>query len=125
MAKVTTSRALKRKDDARREEARQRLAADVVEVLSTSSGRRFLWHLLQSEGFLFDASFSVENPHVTSFYEGKRSVAIALMQLAQQVAPREYVLMMDEELRAKADKVVQRAADEAALERESDDGNGD
>jgi hypothetical protein len=82
-------------DAKRRGELAARNDADLRQVLSTLEGRRFFWRLLEQAG-LYSPSYA-EKAEATAFNEGRRSIAIALLQEAQRVAPEKYLAALKEQ----------------------------
>jgi hypothetical protein len=93
-----------------------RVRSDLVAVLSTPEGRRFVWDLLDEKAGTFGPSF-VGEPHSTSYNEGRRSVGLGLLVRCQQHAPDLYVQALQEQLaEARARQATREAAEVAAEE---------
>lgn len=80
---------------------RERLAVyqrdeDLKTLMSTPAGRRFLYRLAYGicgvENGIWSASAEIH------YMEGRRSVGIEVKNEAQRLAPREYVLMIQEQI---------------------------
>lgn len=78
----------------RQRELAERDAEDIRQVMSTESGRRVIWSVLE-QGKVFAATFSVD-PCVTAFNEGQRNLALALFSRVMTVCPEQYLKMADE-----------------------------
>lgn len=85
------------------------LDADLRLVLSTPAGRRFFWRVLTQAG-LQSTSFVMGDQSATAFNEGRRSVALALLLEAQQVAPELYTAGLREQLDAQESAAQARKA---------------
>lgn len=70
------------------------LVDDMHRVLSTKSGRRFVWRLLETAG-VFRQSFTAD-PLVTAFNEGNRRYGLEVLALLTAHAPEKYLLMQSE-----------------------------
>lgn len=100
-------------------EKRERDEADLREVMSTPGGRRFVHRLIAQAG-LYSPSYA-ESPTATAFNEGRRSIAIALMDEAKRVSSELYKRGLRETLDAiersalaeEAEREKRRADDEA------------
>lgn len=78
----------------RQRERAERDAEDIRQVMSTESGRRVVWAVLE-QGKVFAATFAID-PCVTAFNEGKRNLALALFSRVMSVCPEQYLKMADE-----------------------------
>lgn len=65
---------------------------DIRAVLSTESGKRFVWKYLELCG-LHRTSYT-ENPHTTMFLEGRRDIGLRLLADITEADPLKYVEMM-------------------------------
>jgi len=54
-------------------------AIDYQVVFNTEEGKRVLYDMMKNTGAL-TSSFNPDNPHITSFNEGQRSVCISIMK---------------------------------------------
>ncbi|EPV6100127.1 hypothetical protein ACV8AU_001135 [Escherichia coli] len=72
----------------------ERDADDIRQVMSTESGRRVIWSVLE-QGKVFAATFSVD-PCVTAFNEGQRNLALVLFSRVMTACPEQYLKMADE-----------------------------
>ena len=70
--------------------------ADLLRMLSSPDGRRFLWSIIDGRARSSGASFSGENTHHSAYLEGRRSVGLELMLDCQRVSSAEYVHMVEE-----------------------------
>ena len=78
----------------RQRELAERDAEDIRQVMSTESGRRVVWSVLE-QGKVFASTFAVD-PCVTAFNEGQRNLALALFSRVMTVCPEQYLKMADE-----------------------------
>lgn len=72
---------------------RERDLEDVMYILSSKQGRRFIWRYLTECG-IFQTSFTGNS--TTFFKEGERNVGLKLMTDINESSPDAYVLMMKE-----------------------------
>ena len=77
----------------REERNKNRIHNDFKEILSTISGRRFIWELL-SETAVFQTSFTGDNQ--TFFKEGKRDIGLFILNRIFSVAPDSLTTMRTE-----------------------------
>lgn len=77
-------------------EAQQQIDADFKGSLTSPGGRRVFIRVLTQSG-LWSSSY-VESPTGTAYNEGRRSVALALLQEAQRVCPELYAQALREQL---------------------------
>lgn len=75
--------------------AQARQDADLREVLDTRAGRAVLMRVLQ-DGRVYEQSFHPENPHLTSFNEGRRSVGNQLLARIELAASEKLAIMREE-----------------------------
>lgn len=66
---------------------------DLLAVMSTHEGRRFVWKILESAG-LYKLSYTGNSE--TFFNEGQRNVGLKLLSELQKVTPDEYLRMTQE-----------------------------
>lgn len=92
------------------EDRRNQAEADLRSVMSTASGRRFVWRVLENGSGFLDGTFT-SDALALAFNAGKRAVGVALFQELQRIAPGEHRQMLDEHL---------RGAQEAAMVREAE-----
>jgi hypothetical protein len=78
----------------RQSELAERDAEDIRKVMSTESGRRVIWSVLE-QGKVFASTFAVD-PCVTAFNEGQRNLALALFSRVMTFCPEQYLKMADE-----------------------------
>jgi hypothetical protein len=97
------------------------MQADLLVVMSTLAGRRFLWHLLDDRCQLHGGSFTGNSQ--TFFNEGRRSVAIELMQDIQRSVPEKYLDMVKEQLSEQRVRKQTDVAAKAVMEQEEGDDN--
>ncbi len=90
--------------------------ADLLYLASQAEGRRFLWSLVERCG-LWSPSFDLSE-RVEAYREGRRSVAIELVEVMKARVPRQYVLMVQEATDRAAKELAASAAAsaQAALE---------
>lgn len=94
---------------------------DLRSVLSTPSGRRFMWSLIDGRAGVHGASFAGEQTHEAAYAEGKRAVGVLLLQDCRRVASSEYLHMLAEAVSRQQDADLERAA----AEREHEDAGSD
>lgn len=82
----------------RQRELAERNAEDIRLVMSTESGRRVVWSVLE-QGKVFAATFAVD-PCVTAFNEGQRNLALVLFSRVMADCPEQYLKMADEAKRS-------------------------
>lgn len=63
--------------------------ADVRTVMGTQAGRRFVRRLVEQSGLL--SPVFADSPTATAYNDGRRAVAIALLQECQRVCPELWV----------------------------------
>lgn len=83
----------------REELERIQAEADAKAVLSSASGRRFVWRLLEGHCRLHSSSFTGESLS-SAHAEGRRSVGVEVMMELQRVALSGYLVMVAEQLEA-------------------------
>lgn len=76
----------------------ERADNDLRRVLSTESGRRVLWELMDGRASVFRPSYAGEQTHHTAYLEGRRSVGLELVLECQRVSPADWGHMMREAL---------------------------
>lgn len=81
---------------------------DLRSLMASPAGRRFIFHLAYDicgvENGIWSPSAEIH------FQEGRRSVGIQVKNDAQRIAPREYVMMIQERINATANQTETRAA---------------
>lgn len=95
-------------------ERRKRDEEDLRAVLGMPAGRRFLNRVLVQAG-LYSGSYA-ESPTATAYNEGRRSLALALLQEAKRVSPELYARGLREALDAE-----ERDSAEEKKAKDSDD----
>jgi hypothetical protein len=90
------------------EMAAQQERDDLVAVMSTPGGRRFVWGLI--DGALVTPSFAGEASHATAFNEGRRAVALGLFFRVQRETPDLYLTALNEQLAAQRTAATLREA---------------
>lgn len=85
---------VKREEDASAE--KKSVGHDFKRLLGTDWGRRILWRVLTDAG-VFRTSFRLNNE--MPFLEGKRSIGLELIAIANEVSPENYILMMQEAIK--------------------------
>lgn len=88
-------KAIRKKEKAARQ-AEVRAGEVIRQIVSTGPGREWYWNLMV-EANAMDQTFVVDNPHGTSFNEGRRSVGLSLMAKLMQWAPEQFIEMMREQ----------------------------
>jgi hypothetical protein len=84
------------KEAAQKEKRGRELELDDMRVLlSTVSGRRFLWGLLGRCG-VFRETFAGSDFCTTAFNEGRRNIGLALLSDVNEADPEKYLVMMNE-----------------------------
>jgi hypothetical protein len=73
----------------------QLVAADFKWLLSSKRGRRIVWRLLEDAG-VFRSSFT-NDPHVTSFNEGRRQYGLKVLAMIHEHSPETYPTMLTEQ----------------------------
>jgi hypothetical protein len=81
--------------------------ADLESVLGTGPGRRLYYRIIFQVACLESASYQASG-QAMAYQEGRRSVAIALMQEAQAICPELWIRMLKERLTAAEIEVVDR-----------------
>lgn len=74
---------------------------DLLTVLATENGRRFVYDLLADAG-VFRSSFVPGDPHGTAFNEGQRNYGVRLLSRLIADAPDQYMKLLKENARANA-----------------------
>jgi len=77
-----------------RAEKKKQRDEDLRFVMSSESGRRFLWELLGDTG-LYRTTFTGNSE--TFLNEGKRQIGLMLLAQITSVAPKEYMAMIEEQ----------------------------
>lgn len=99
--------------------------ADIMSLMATPLGRRFLWWLIDKHTNVHGTTFTGDNQ--TFHNEGQRFVGVTLMLHIHRVAPQLYSKMVEEGLadlmKNKAIAAQKRA--ESAKTRSEEDGSGD
>lgn len=75
---------------------------DLVDVMSTAGGRRFVNRLLAVSGVV-DSTFNPTNPHDTAYREGRRAFGTELWRSIDSHCPELYIRMMREARRMPTD----------------------
>ncbi len=93
---------MKNKEDEQRrlvmEKNRQRREEetnDLRAVLSSASGRRFVWRLLERSG-VFRSSFNAVSDSYTAFNEGRRNLGLRVLNDILEADPDAFTLMQKE-----------------------------
>lgn len=102
-------------EEVQRREERERLqreqnAADLMAVLETAQGRRFVSRLIFEFGGLQAISFSSDS-HQHAYNDGQRRVALEVEREARLVAPRLWALMHQERITLIGARLVAHADD--------------
>jgi hypothetical protein len=102
-----------------REAARQALEkeqreADWKWVMSSETGRRFVWRIIDEISGATNGSFSAGAPDLTAFNEGRRAVGLQLISESQRITEKEYVHMVCEQLASqRAEESARKATEDA------------
>lgn len=115
---ASSLRQVKRSEDLERI-LRENQLLDMREVLAIPAARRVLWRLLTEECGLFRQTFREGHADTTAFYEGKRSVALALQSEIGQANVGALELMRAE--RAQDDATEQSVREALAGQSDDDD----
>lgn len=75
----------------KRKDVERELRNDISDIVSTDSGRRFVWWLLSITG-VYLPSYTGNSD--TYFNEGRRAVGLEVMHRLASVAPQEFVSMI-------------------------------
>lgn len=75
-------------------ELKGRADKDLESVMSTESGRRFIWEMLADAG-VFQSSFTGDN-NATNFKEGQRNAGLRIFSRVMEVCPDMYLVMAKE-----------------------------
>lgn len=81
-------------NERKKHDLEQREKDDIKFVMDSEQGRRVVWGLLE-KGQVFGACFNVD-PHITSFNEGQRNLALVLLQRVMAHCPDQYLKMAAE-----------------------------
>ena len=76
-------------------DAERQAGSDLLAVLSTPAGRRFMWNLIDDHS----RSFSLD-PYATAFQEGARSLRLDLAERCKAIAVEQYKAMVREQIDA-------------------------
>lgn len=101
------------------EQVERQKRCDLLSVMGTQEGRRFVWQLIGTAG-VFQQSFDTEALHM-AFYEGRRSIGLTLLARLQDEAPDLYLKAQSEHVESQiaANKLREAAEAEAANEQEN------
>lgn len=99
-----------------REEIRRR---DLVEILSTPAGRRFLYDLVDRRCLVYSASYTGNSD--TYYREGRRSVGIELITEVQARHPELWTKVLEEQLDFQKRTQINEQAMKVAAELEEED----
>ena len=72
---------------------RDQSCADLLSVMATHEGRRFVWRILEGTG-IYKLSYTGNSE--TFFNEGQRNVGLKLLSELQKITPSEYLKMTEE-----------------------------
>lgn len=94
---------------------------DLLGVMSSPEGRRFVWRLIGSAG-VYQQSFAAD-PMATAFNEGRRAGGLALLVRLQEEAPDLYLEAQREHIAAErlAQQLREAAEAEAATQQEDEE----
>ena len=85
----------------RNRQRREEEINDLRAVLSSVSGRRFIWRLLERGG-VFRSSFNAESDSYTAFNEGRRNLGLLVLNDILETDPDAFTLMQRESVEAAA-----------------------
>ncbi|AYC20072.1 hypothetical protein DZA65_03197 [Dickeya dianthicola] len=85
---------LKADNELKQRDLAQREIDDISFVMESQQGRRIVWSMLE-QGKVFGVCFAVD-PNVTAFNEGRRNLALTLLQRVMQHCPDLYLKMAAE-----------------------------
>ena len=74
----------------------------LLAVLSSYEGRAFIWRILDDLGGVHGLSYTPDNPHHTTFREGRRDLALDILRICQDLDPQLYLLALSEAQERKA-----------------------
>lgn len=103
----------------RSKQKRRQADDDLVDVMRSAAGRRFVWRFIDTEAGVFGGAFAsgtVASPEQLTFNEGRRAVGIELMREAQRVATADYILMIQEALSTQLEDETHRVEAMASAE---------
>lgn len=92
---------------------------DIRVVMSTPSGRRFIWRLANETCGVLSTTFTGDIQ--TYHREGRRSVGVELLAELQKLCPPEYVTMIQEAIAASQEDELHRANARETSLREDDE----
>jgi hypothetical protein len=94
-----------------RPDIRERLAReDVLWLLSTAQGRRFLFRILSTSGIWLPA-YGTEDRHL-AYGEGRRSLGLEVLGWINQVDPRGFLKVLEQDLQSQKEPVHERDDDD-------------
>lgn len=96
-------------------------SGDLVAVMGTPEGRRFVWQLISDAG-VFKTSFVASDPSATAFNEGQRARGLAILARLQDEAPDLYLKAQSEHVESekRAQELREAAEAEAATEQKEE-----
>ena len=92
MSNAADEKRVKEKGELEKRRA-DRDAADFTGIMSTESGRRFVWRMLTA-CHIYESSFTGNN--TTFFNEGERNIGLMLMADINSHCPEMYIKMLQE-----------------------------
>ena len=90
-----------RKSKQKEQLTRQRELDDLKAVCATPAGRRFVFQQLQESG-VFALVFDAANAQMNAFYEGRRSIGVALLANLNELDPMLYPQMVKDAQRGES-----------------------
>lgn len=90
-----------RKSKQKEQLTRQRELDDLKAVCAAPAGRRFVFQQLQESG-VFALVFDPANPQMNAFYEGRRSIGVALLANLKELDPMLYPQMVKDAQRGES-----------------------
>lgn len=84
------------------ERALEQLQSDIHNLMSSESGRRIAWWLLESAG-VYQSSYR-DSAHAMAYAEGKRAFGLQFLQWISTLTPNDYLLMQQEASNGRHDR---------------------
>ena len=107
-----------RKSKQKEQLTRQRELDDLKAVCATPAGRRFVFQQLQESG-VFALVFDAANAQMNAFYEGRRSIGVALLANLNELDPMLYPQMVKDAQRGESHLKSVEDADELYFPKEA------
>ena len=68
----------------------------LLAVMESAEGRAFIWRVIDELSRVDGLSYTEQNPHHTSFMEGRRDLGLDVLRLAQEASTDLYLKMIAE-----------------------------